>query len=842
MVMSASKDSKGATTLEEEGQGQGQGQGTKMLFSTKLETETYPEWKDYYIKYNHLKKLLKEGVILKNNWTDKDEQNFVCALDENLEKVFTFQRNKFDELSEELNKLQVETEAVDSFNVDEFSKKLDNLLNEAQNLERFQRFNYTGFIKIVKKHDRIHPGYSVKPLLNVRLKNLPFHSEDYSPLLYKIGTLFQFLRDNYEVDQSLSKLSSFNDGSLSGEFQSFKFWIHPDNLMEVKTTILRHLPVLIYNSKHKNGNGNNDDDDDDDDDDYEDENDPEGNGRHKVTQTDQTINCLYFDDKNFSLYNHKLTKLNNSATLRIRWIGKLSDKPKITMEKKQFDVNSNFHIDDKIELRQKYINQFVINKTIPPKFLKINDESKVKSLLKFMDDNNLQPVLRTTYKRTAFQIPGDDKIRIIIDSNLTFIREDSFDPQLPIRDPKQWHRLDLDNSINGQQFLRKGEYNKFPFSTMEIKIKKSSVKNFKKLQWINELINSSHLVKEIPNFSKFIHGIAILFLEDEKLDNIPMWFNELEGDINDDLLKVPQKINNEGITEISHDDNLSRFKSMILKNKTSNFQPRSASFSGSLLYKEDGEEEFDGKKIKPIEEEQEQQQQQQQDSKVPIKKLQDEQHQQQINFTTDDQSSDFDEDEEDEEEDDDEEGIGKSGKSLSRIRNLSTQFSKLAGVDSEDEEIDLPPGVVKPEQWIKNMGPIKIEPKVWLANERTFNRWLHVTLLLSSLTFIIYNSQNSSNFKNLSLYLAWFYFLLTIFSCLWAYYIYITRRGIILERSSKHLDNSVGPLIVAFGLMTALVVNFIFGWRNLNLNVNDEFYVNNPLHRKVHEFIVTMVN
>ncbi|CAK9436248.1 uncharacterized protein LODBEIA_P08060 [Lodderomyces beijingensis] len=806
-----------------------QGQETKMLFGTKLEHEIYTPWKDYYINYNQLKKLLKEGVILKNNWTDKDEQNFVSALDENLEKVFGFQHEKFDELSEELNKLQTQTEVADSFNVEAFSKKLDDLLSEAQNLEHFQRLNYTGFIKIVKKHDRIHPEYSVKPLLNVRLKNLPFHSEDYSPLLYKIGTLFQYLRDNYEVNQSLSKLSSFNDGALSGEFQSFKFWIHPDNLMEVKTTILRHLPVLIYDSSNK-------DDEDDDDDNGDDE-----EGDHKVTQTDQTVNCLYFDNEHFDLYNNKLTKLNNSATLRIRWIGKLSDKPKITMEKKQFDVNSNFHVDDKIELRQKYINKFVIKKEVPEKFTKINDEATVNNLLKFIEENNLQPILRTTYKRTAFQIPGDDKIRIVIDSDLNFIREDSFDSQLPIRDPSQWHRLDIDKAKDAQKFLRKGEYNKFPFSTMEIKIKKSSVKNFKKLQWINELINNSYLVKEIPNFSKFIHGVAILFLEDDKLDNIPMWFNELEGDINDDLPKFPAKINNDGITTLSNDDNLSKFKSMLLKNNASNFQPRSASFSGSLLYKgagegdeddddDDDDDSFDGsKKIVTIQEEQDKPA----NGHGNGSSLQNQQHQQQINLTTDDQSSDFD--------DDDDDDLRKPS-ALRKLINLPNEFSKLIDVDSEDEEIELPPGVVKPEQWIKNMGPIRIEPKVWLANERTFNRWLHVTVLLSSLTFIIYNSTKDSNFQQLSLYLAWFYFLLTVFSCIWGYFIYMTRRGIILERSSKHLDNSIGPLVVAFGLIIALILNFIFGWKNLKLDTNADFYVRNPMHKKVHEFVISMVN
>ncbi|CCG20592.1 Vtc3 polyphosphate synthetase [Candida orthopsilosis Co 90-125] len=835
---SSEQQSSTATVPSASKQQQQGGHESRMLFGTKLETETYAPWKDFYINYNQLKKLLKEGVILKNNWTDKDEQNFVSALDENLEKVFTFQHNKFDELNDELDILQQQTEVADTFDVDAFSKKLDHLLNEAQNLEHFQRLNYTGFIKIVKKHDRLHSNYSVKPLLNVRLKKLPFHSEDYSPLLYKIGTLFQFLRENYEVDQSLSKLSSFNDGALSGEFQSFKFWVHPDNLMEVKTTILRHLPVLIYNSKKDN------DDDDDDDDDDEDED--EANGKdNKVTQTDQTINCLYFDNEHFDLYNHKLTKLNNSSTLRIRWIGKLSDKPKITMERKEFDVNSNFHVDDKIELRQKYINQFVINHETPKKFVKINDEATVKRLLKFIDENNLQPILRTTYKRTAFQIPGDDKIRIIIDSNLTFIREDSFDPILPIRDPHQWHRLDLDNPKNNQQFLRKGEYNKFPFSTMEIKIKKSSVKNFKKLQWINELINSSYLVKEIPNFSKFIHGVASLYLEDDKLDNIPMWFNELEGDINDDLPKIPTKVNNDGITQLSNDDNLSKFKSMILKNNTSNFQPRSASFSGSLLYKgassnqdelvsvaETGEV-ADDSKISHVDEEEDEGNL---SHTTKPKTLQ--QQPSTTNFTTDDQSSDFDENEDE----DDDSALSKANR-LKKLIKFPQQFSKLIDVDSEDEEVVLPAGVTKPDQWIKNMGPIKIEPKVWLANERTFNRWLHVTTLLMSVTFIIYSSTIRSNFHQLSTYLAYFYFGLTLFSCLWGYYIFIVRRNIILERSDKHLDNSIGPLIIAFGLMIALIINFIFGWKSLQLEYEDnEFYANNPMHKKIHQFMVEMVS
>ena len=77
------------------------------------------------------------------------------------------------------------------------------------------------------------------------------------------------------------------------------------------------------------------------------------------------------------------------------------------------------------------------------KLVKLNDANSVKKLLDFIKEYNLQPILRTTYNRTAFQIPGDDESESI-DSNLTFIEKIHLIH--PIRDPQQWHRLDLDNS------------------------------------------------------------------------------------------------------------------------------------------------------------------------------------------------------------------------------------------------------------------------------------------------------------------------------------------------------------------------------------------------------------
>lgn len=801
----------------------------KMLFANKLELEIHQPWKDYYLNYQRLKKLLKEGVILQNNWTEKDEQNFVAALDLDLEKVYTFQLNKYDELNEYLNELQAETESpTAAFDVQLFSSKLELVLNLTQELNHFQRLNYTGFTKIVKKHDRLHLGYSVKPLLNVRLKSLPFHSEDYSPLLFKISALFQFLRDNYDVDQSLSKLSSFNEEQAE-DFKSFKFWVHQDNLMEVKATILRHLPVLVYNSQDSFHFGDDDEDDDDDDDD-------DDQFSH-FSKNDPTVSCLYFDNENFDLYNNKLVKAPNASTLRLKWTGPLYNKPEVYMEKKTFEkLLETYDVDEKFALKEKYLDAFVNGTFDAAKYLRklakkgklpeyIEEQRQhIESFSKYIKDNHVQPCLRTTYKRTAFQIPGDDKVRVVIDSDIYFIREDAFDQQRPIRDPAKWHRTDIDSKVNNPLLLlRKGEYNKFPFAELEIKVK--TKRKGKKLLWIDDLVHS-HLVKEIPSFSKFIHGVASLFLEDDKLDNIPFWFNDLETDLKVDPQQAYIDTKEKMARLQSDEDNLKKFKSMLANSTTVTlgYLSRSKSFSGLALPGVDEsrlEEIIEGNKngLAPVSE-----------------------HNTEDPTATSggdlDQSSDEDYEEE----------LDKSP--LARLLKLPNTFSKLLDVDSEEEEIDLPIGVAKPESYIKNAGPLKIEPKVWLANERTFNRWLHVTTLLSTLTFIIYSSTGRANSTELATYLAYVYFALTLFSGVWGYFIFMRRRHIIMERSSKHLDSVFGPLLIALGLMFGLIVNFVYGFRAVaaqqsngftTLGLTDDYLDRNTLQKSILDFVFKIV-
>ncbi|SCU98006.1 LAMI_0F12530g1_1 [Lachancea mirantina] len=807
-----------------------------MLFGVKLANEIHPPWKDSYIDYERLKKLLKESVIDNRNlskksskakdygWSETDESEFVSVLDSELEKVYGFQSRKYHAIMQKLEHLEAKADDEEAFkklDVSAFQRVLEDALSEAQELDNFSRVNFTGFIKIVKKHDKLHPKYpSVKSLLQVRLKELPFHSEEYSPLLYKISFLYNILRNNFStVSTSLatsSRLSSVANAEDTS-VQSYTFWIHPDNLMEVKTRILRHLPVLVYASAPTE----NDDLIDRLESSYLNSNismqSPSSQSSTSEGEIigkqvyDPLIRTIYFDNESFELYNDRLMKSNASPTLRIRWTGKLADKPDIFLEKRMFVEDTKTGLTDfeetRMTLKPKFINSFIFNGdddykektlkklkdrgTVDTEIDKVsNDFDNIKQ---FVLENELQPMLRAMYTRTAFQIPGDDRVRISIDSDLMYIREDALDKERPIRDPKNWHRNDIDSNIGSPlKFVRQGESSKFPYSVMDIRIRNKapepsavqkgmSVKSNlpQKLKWIEDLTNS-HLVKEVPKFSKYTQGVAALFGEDENLEMLPFWLPDLDSDIKKDPEVAYEEEKKKLQRQKAEEARMARLRrrSEILTAESSgsvSATPEQPPAKGQALSK--------------------------------------------IN----EREADLD----DQESSDEESVAARSNKSKRKRKAKHTIFQvlagrqpKLSGFDSEEEEVELPQGVRKPTSYLKNAGPIKVEAKVWLANERTFNKWLSLTFLISVLTFSIYNSVQKAEFPQLATFLAYVYFGITIFAGIWSYRTYLARLNVIRERSGKHLDAPVGPLLIAAVLVFTMIVNFVVAFREASNKKN----------------------
>jgi uncharacterized membrane protein YidH (DUF202 family) len=522
-------------------------------------------------------------------------------------------------------------------------------------------------------------------------------------------------------------------------------WIHDDNLLEVKTYILRRLPSLVYSEQSSKG---------------------------IEAQGDPTLNSLYFDNRDFSLYSQKVDRQSDAASLRVRWYGQLNTNPELVIEQKIIHENGTSE-EKRFTIKEKYIQSFIkgeykMEKSIQKMERQGQSEARVEEfkntvegIQKFILDNELQPVLRANYTRTAFQKPLDDKVRISIDTSLAFIREDSIDPDRPCRNPDNWHRLDIDNQSMVYPFpnIGQGEISRFPFSVLEIKVKEDGAK--KHPQWVEDLM-ASHLVHKAPRFSKFVHGVASLF--EDHVNNLPFWLSEVETDIRKDPQAAFQEEEERKAKKAEDELVVGSFlgtKSASYKQQVSS--PLGKSYMADRMAAEEraGRRSgfSNGKKPK--------------DNTVA---------------------------------EEEEEGEQRGGYGTLSSVFPSFSLSRYAQARRE-KNVKLPEGVTKPTQLIKDSGPLQVEPKVWLANERTFLKWQHIAILLGALAVSLYTAAGE-DFVAECMGIA--YIAIAMFAGLWGYYMHMTRRNMIVARSGKDFDNMIGPMVVSFALMAALILNFIF--------------------------------
>lgn len=753
-----------------------------MRFGKTLSTSIYPPWKDKYIEYDKLKKLLREdetspqGRGEDGNWTEQDEETFVDELTNvQLEKVYQHQLETFNSLRDRTASAEAKLQPTANEGKDrseddnkkiaeETVKELDSISKEISELKKFSRVNYTGFLKAAKKHDRKRgKKYRVRPLLQVRMSQTPFNTEDYSPLLFRLSTMYTWSRQILEGEDPTKESST--SVRPQDEYTAHKFWVHQDNLLEVKTYILRRLPVLVYN--------------------------PQSMKVADGTQKDPTLTSIYFDNDKFDLYQQKVDRAEEAGSLRLRWTGQLEDRPEILLEKKVVNEKDGSR-DIRLPIKQKYIKSFLAGETkLEKQVAKLEerhgaDSEQAQGLRKtideiqaFIKDKRLEPLLRATYQRSAFQIPGDDRVRVSIDTNLALIREDALDTDRPCRDPEEWHRSDIDqekleypyNSIN------KGEISRFKHAVLEIKVK--DPKYVEQNTWINDLI-TSHLVKEAPKFSKFVHGVAELF--EDYVNSFPFWLADLETDIR----REPE--------QAFQDEQDKLAKRAEDEMAVGSFIP---SFKQSASHKARfGSPRQEG------------------NGKLPQRKVSSHLSRSAAAAPTQLDST-------AEEHDSDDDGIqgnsvkitdsSQKGKGISSIlpafsNSRYAQRQRQGRAAFKDQP--LPPGVKDPGVWIKDQGPLKVEAKVWLANQRTFIKWLHVSVLLGTLSLALGNAAGRTNTIARSLSIV--YTLIAIFAAAWGLGIYLWRSRLITQRSGKDFDNMLGPFVVAISLCIALILNFWF--------------------------------
>ncbi len=254
-------------------------------------------------------------------------------------------------------------------------------------------------------------------------------------------------------------------------------------------------------------------------------------------EPDPAITSIYFDNDDFELYLGRLEKTEGAQAIRFRWYGRMDKTQEVFIERKTHheDWTGESSVKQRVPIKEHLMNDYLAGKydyslttaKLREKGSKsekelASNELIAKEVQQAVIERKLHPMVRSFYNRTAFQLPGDARVRISLDTELSMVREDNYDKP---RCGNNWRRTDINTDFPFNQ-LDKEDIARFPYAVLEVKLQTQF--GTEPPQWIQDLVNS-HLVEEVPKFSKFIHGVSTLL--EGHVSLLPFWLPQMDKDI-----------------------------------------------------------------------------------------------------------------------------------------------------------------------------------------------------------------------------------------------------------------------------------------------------------------------
>ncbi|KAF9052436.1 SPX-domain-containing protein [Hymenopellis radicata] len=839
-----------------------------MKFGRKISTDLYNEWRPFYLDYNGLKRELKDRTTARA-WTPKDEEEFKVKLEHELDKIHDFQKDKTSELScrirdaekdvkhlvsvestyshdtadpqqpHEQQDVDPESQQRTSLGPDEGSDDDDDideesdaesydaledrfhgleeevatLVADVHDLALYTKLNITGFMKILKKHDK-QTGLTLKTtFVQDYLEKRPFYRYNWDALIVKLSKLYDLVRTRGHPVQG--------DASAGGSQSAFvrqttKYWVHPDNLVPLKLAILRNLPVLVFNADKE----------------YE--------------PKDSAITSIYFDNEDLELYLGRLEKTEGAEAVRLRWYGDVDTKT-IFVERKTHreDWTGEKSVKARFPIKEHLVNDFLRGEyTMDEEFQQLVKKGKktqqeVDSMIQLANEvqyailtRKLQPVMRTFYNRTAFQLPGDARVRISLDTELTMVREDDWDGRE--RAHGNWRRTDIGIDHPFEQ-LPSDDKELFKYGVLEVKLQTQFGQE--PPQWVTDLVQS-HLVEAVPKFSKFIHGCATLL--PNRVDLVPFWLPQMDTDILKpdtgylSIIERPSQVSSSKGSSDHRDSSPSRSPPHLKYTEPVSEGEEDENIDVAPARDEDKRTGLSGEEVAAAIAYREQMLKERRatetaNGKRPVKS----------SGATEEYAV-----ESDEEEDDEQQTVTSqsnvTGRGLSidplapssafdetlrsRLRTESQSGQRrLDHLDEDDEghaddESEDENGAasrlddrVLSRDWTAPSGkriavPVRIEPKVYFAAERTFLKWLNISVFIGTIATTLLNFTSPDDFRGLisaSLFTLCALMAIAYSAGIFAYRTYRLRA----RRAEGLYYDKHGPTVLCFVLFAAMASN-----------------------------------
>lgn len=588
------------------------------------------------------------------------------------------------------------------------------------------------------------------------------------------------------------------DSAAGGGQQNFvrqttKYWVHPENITELKLVILKHLPVLVFNANKE------------------------------FEKDDAAISSIYFDNRDLELYLGRLRKDEGAEAVRLRWYGGMESQ-QIFVERKTHreDWTGEKSVKARFALKEKNVNAFLRGDlTVGQAFDKMRKEGRkskdeIESLEALAREcqytvlaKRLEPVVRSFYNRTAFQLPGDARVRISLDTELSLIREDGWDGR--VRAGANWRRTDIGIDYPFHQ-LADSDICRFPYAILEVKLQTQAGQE--PPAWVRELV-SSHLVEAVPKFSKFIHGCCTLY--PNSVDLLPYWAPQMHIDIRKPIthrfgIERPNQSASVSTSDAPSDAGADADANADAGAAGAGAGGRAGAGAGADTHTHPGgsgvmdEEERVG--VSPA-------------AAAPA-------------ATSTAAAGDHDYplyDSEDDDDDDDESGLDDDSSPLLRSRRRRRArrryFKSVQNLAAcvlhwlsylvprpRSTQIDIPAarsGTLYARKFRAPPGkrifvPVRVEPKVYFAAERTFLSWFEFAIILSAVATTLLNFSGKS--RNTLLYASLGFTVTAIASLVYAAGLYIWRVRMMRRRRAVRYHEKYGPTVLCALMVLAVGVNF----------------------------------
>ena len=503
-------------------------------------------------------------------------------------------------------------------------------------------------------------------------------------------------------------------------------------------------------------------------------------------------------------------------THREDWTGEKSVKARFSLKEK----NVNAYLNGKMKVERIFEKARKEGKKSDKEISDL--EQLAKEIQYRVISRSLVPITRSFYNRTAFQLPGDARVRISLDTELTMVREDNIGGRE--RSGQNWRRMDIGIDYPFPQ-LPQEDVERFPYAVLEVKLQTQAGQD--PPEWVHELIGS-HLVEAVPKFSKFIHGTAALF--PDRIHLLPFWMPQMSVDIRKPVThrfgieRPNQSTNLSTSDEIDTDSEDEEDENKSDDDDMDHQEPGGTDASSlnetvdsnrdvrRLREARDAMEEYDMARM----------------SEPQANDLDMEERiaAQPLTYNASDYPI-YDSEDEDESIEDTSQAKRKGGWHYRRKilkhyvwATLLKAKSMLSYVTPRPRPTFIPPSTaptgfgnvpstaISAHRFKAPPGkrihvPVRVEPKVHFAAERTFLSWLEFSIILGSIAATLLN------FGDLvSLWASVAFTLVACAALLYSMFSYLWRVKCIRERRAVRYHDRWGPTMLCVGLLGAVIINF----------------------------------